>query len=130
MATMAEEHLLKTFELAGGLGKPRYGKITVCWAGNETEARCLARAWWSASMLGAPAFDPPLPPHVMQSLARASAADIAQVLLCSGDPRHHMAAIRGYTAVGFDHVSVHHVGPNQEGFIRFYQREVLPYFQS
>jgi len=28
---------------------------------------------------------------------------------------------------GFDHVYVHQVGPDQEGFMRFYEREILPH---
>jgi hypothetical protein len=28
----------------------------------------------------------------------------------------------------YDHVYVHRIGPNQEGFFRFYQQEVLPKF--
>ena len=27
---------------------------------------------------------------------------------------------------GYDHVCVHQVGPDQAGFLRFYEREVLP----
>jgi hypothetical protein len=27
---------------------------------------------------------------------------------------------------GYDHVWVHQVGPEQEGFFRFYEREVIP----
>ena len=29
---------------------------------------------------------------------------------------------------GYNHVCVHQVGPDQQGFIRFYEREVLPEF--
>jgi len=35
-------------------------------------------------------------------------------------------AIREYADAGYDHVCIHQVGPDQEGFIRFYEREVLP----
>jgi hypothetical protein len=31
---------------------------------------------------------------------------------------------------GFDHVYVHQVGPDQAGFMRFYQREILPIVKS
>ena len=30
---------------------------------------------------------------------------------------------------GYDHVYVHQVGPEQEGMLRFYEREILPHFQ-
>jgi hypothetical protein len=31
---------------------------------------------------------------------------------------------------GFDRVSLHKIGPDQEGFFNFYQREVLPGLQE
>jgi alkanesulfonate monooxygenase SsuD/methylene tetrahydromethanopterin reductase-like flavin-dependent oxidoreductase (luciferase family) len=34
-------------------------------------------------------------------------------------------AIERFEQAGFDHVYVHQVGPDQDGFLRFYEREVL-----
>ena len=34
--------------------------------------------------------------------------------------------IQAFAEAGYDHVYVHQVGPDQEGFFRFYQQEVLP----
>ena len=33
---------------------------------------------------------------------------------------------REYADAGFDYVCVHQIGTDQEGFLRFYAREVLP----
>jgi hypothetical protein len=41
------------------------------------------------------------------------------------DPEAHLAAIREFEAAGYDHVYVHQVGPDQEGFLDFYAREIL-----
>jgi hypothetical protein len=38
--------------------------------------------------------------------------------------------VREFAAAGYDRVYVHHVGPDQEGFLRFYQGEVIPGFSS
>jgi hypothetical protein len=38
----------------------------------------------------------------------------------------HLAAIRRAERAGYDHVCVHQVGPDQDGFIRFFEAEVLP----
>ena len=38
----------------------------------------------------------------------------------------HLEAIESFADAGFDHVYVHQVGPNQEGFFDFYEREILP----
>ena len=46
--------------------------------------------------------------------------------MCGPDPQRHVEAIQEYVKAGFDHVGVHQIGPDQEGFMRFYAREVLP----
>jgi hypothetical protein len=35
-------------------------------------------------------------------------------------------AITTYAEAGYDQICVHQVGPDQEGFMRFYERDVLP----
>jgi hypothetical protein len=38
----------------------------------------------------------------------------------------HLEAIQEYVDAGYDHVYVHQVGPDQEGFLEAYARDVLP----
>lgn len=47
-------------------------------------------------------------------------------IVCGPDPEHHLDAIRKYVEAGFDYVWIHRVGPDQDGFFRFYEHEVLP----
>jgi coenzyme F420-dependent glucose-6-phosphate dehydrogenase len=75
-------------------------------------------------------LDATLPAPVIRAMTHVSETDVAQALLCSADPARHIAALREFAAAGYDHVYVHHVGPDQEGFLRFYRREVLPRFPS
>jgi coenzyme F420-dependent glucose-6-phosphate dehydrogenase len=42
------------------------------------------------------------------------------------DPDRHLEAIKEFADAGFTHVYVHQIGPDQEGFFRFYEREILP----
>jgi hypothetical protein len=51
--------------------------------------------------------------------------DVANEVLCSADPAEHLARIRQYVDAGFDNVYVHQIGPDQEGFLAMYEREVL-----
>jgi hypothetical protein len=46
--------------------------------------------------------------------------------VCGPDPERHLQAIRSFVDASFDHVYIHQVGPDQEGFFRFYRRDVLP----
>ncbi len=53
---------------------------------------------------------------------------IAESTPCGPDPQAHIKAIREHVDAGFDEVYVSQIGPDQEGFLRFYEREVLPAF--
>ena len=45
---------------------------------------------------------------------------------CGPDPEAHLAAIRPYYEAGADEVYVSQIGPDQDGFFRFYADEVIP----
>jgi hypothetical protein len=53
---------------------------------------------------------------------------IAKVVVCGPDPEKHIEQIRKVVKAGADHVYIHQVGKDQEGFFRFYERLVLPEF--
>jgi coenzyme F420-dependent glucose-6-phosphate dehydrogenase len=122
-----EEELIRTFERAGGEGKPRYGQLHVCWAEDEAEARKTATEWWpNTSVPGELGVELPLPRHFEQAAEVVREEDVAGSVVCGPDPEAHLEAIRSYLDAGYDHVYLHQVGPDQEGFFRFYEREVLP----
>jgi hypothetical protein len=54
--------------------------------------------------------------------------DVAQTVICGPDPARHIEAIQKFIDAGYGYVYIHQVGPDQEGFFQFYQREVLPKF--
>ena len=45
------------------------------------------------------------------------------MVVCGPDADAHLEGIRRFADAGFDHVYVHQVGPDQEGFTDFYARE-------
>ena len=127
IATSPQAELVQQFEAAGGVGKPRYGQVTVCWARDEAEAKRTAHEWWpNAAVKGQLSQDLPTPSHFEQAAGMVREEDVAQTIICGPDPERHVAAIGQFVDAGFDHVYVHQVGPDQEGFFRFYEREVLP----
>jgi coenzyme F420-dependent glucose-6-phosphate dehydrogenase len=119
--------LVKAFAAAGGAGKPRYAQVHVCWAPSEAEARRTARAWWpTAALPGALGIELRRPIDFESAAALVTEEEVARVITCGPDPEHHLATIRRFLDAGFDHVALHQVGPDQEGFFRFYERDVLP----
>jgi coenzyme F420-dependent glucose-6-phosphate dehydrogenase len=117
----------KEFEAAGAQGKPRIGQLHVCWAASDAEARRIAHEWWpNAGLQGELSVELPLPRHFEQAVATVREEDIARAMVCSADPERHVAAIEEFARAGFDKVYVAQAGRDQEGFFRFYEREVLP----
>jgi coenzyme F420-dependent glucose-6-phosphate dehydrogenase len=51
---------------------------------------------------------------------------VAESVSCGPDVQTHVEQIKPYLDAGFSHVFLHQVGPDQEGFIDFCQRELLP----
>ena len=127
IGTSPESELLEAFASAGGKGKPTYGQVTVCWAKTEAEGKRTAHEWWpNAAVKGDLPQELPLPLHFEQAAGMVSEEDVAELVVCGPDAEAHLAMIRRYEQAGYDHVYVHQVGPDQEGFFDFYEREVLP----
>lgn len=126
-----DHEVIEAFEVAGGASKPRYAQLHVCWAESEAEARRTAHEWWpNGAFPGNLFIELPLPSHFEEAASLASEDDVAKGVVCSPDPERHAEAIREYLGAGYTHVYLHQVGPDQEGFFRFYEREVLPEFGS
>jgi coenzyme F420-dependent glucose-6-phosphate dehydrogenase len=127
IGTSPERETVEAFERAGGNGKPRYGQLTVCWAQDEASARKTAHEWWpNVAIKGELGQELPLPRHFEQAAQMLTEEDVAQALPLGPDPERYLDAIREYADAGYTHVYFHQVGPDQEGFIRFCEQEVLP----
>lgn len=123
ITTAPERKLLKAYGAKG----PKLGQVTVCWASSEKAARKTALEWWpTAAIPGDNSTELPLPSSY-ESLAELVTEDaIAEQVACGPDPAVHLAKITPYLEAGFDHVYIHQVGPDQEGFLRFARTELLP----
>jgi coenzyme F420-dependent glucose-6-phosphate dehydrogenase len=131
ISTAPQKELVQGFERAGGQDKPRIGQLTVCWARTEAEARRIAFEWWpTAALKGEVSQELALPQFFEQAAQLATEDAVAEAVVCGPDAEKHLSKIRAFGEAGFDQVYVHQVGPDQEGFFRFYEREILPQFQA
>jgi coenzyme F420-dependent glucose-6-phosphate dehydrogenase len=120
---------VERFRAGGGGGKPTYGQVHVCWAESEEEAAETALEWWpNGAISGSHFLELPLPSHFEEAAEMVGRDDIVESVVCGPDPDRHLAAIREYEEAGYDHVYVHQIGPDQEGFFDFYEKSVLPRF--
>jgi G6PDH family F420-dependent oxidoreductase len=125
-STAPKQEIIQAFQSAGGHG-PHYGQITVCWAPSEAEARRTAlKIWPNAALGGELSQELPTPAHFQQATKSATEDQVAEAVVCGPDPQRHIELIDKYVDAGFDRIYVHQVGPEQEGMIEFYRREILP----
>lgn len=122
-----KEGLTNEFDEAGGSGKPKFAQVTVCWAPDEAQARRTAREYWpNIAAPGDLSTELALPRHFEQVAQLVSEDDVAKLVPCGPDPEKHLEMARKFERAGFDHIYFHQVGPDQEGFFRFWENEMRP----
>jgi G6PDH family F420-dependent oxidoreductase len=131
ISTKPRSDLIEAFREAGGDGKPTMGQLTVCWAESEKEARRRAREFWPNALVSSEvSAELPLPRHFEQLTEEASEDQIAEIIVCGPRPETHIEAINKFAEAGFNHVFVHQVGDQQDGFFDFYRNEIIPRYGS
>ena len=126
ITTAPDADMLTDYRAGGGQG-PTMGGVKVCWAVDEATARQTARDRWPNEALpGNLAQELPMPAHFEQATALVTEDHMAEQMPCGPDPERHLEAIGRYVDAGFDEVYVSQVGPEQEGFFRFFERELRP----
>ncbi|MEN3271880.1 MAG: hypothetical protein V7636_641 [Actinomycetota bacterium] len=118
---------VEAFETAGGVGKPVVAQLHVCLADTTDDAIATVRAWWPQQGL---------PPALLSELSRPTQFAAATALVtdeqlrhavvCCDDPRPIIDAVAAFAGVGYSHVLLHQVGPDQERLFDLAQRELLP----
>jgi G6PDH family F420-dependent oxidoreductase len=127
MHVRPQAELVEAFRQAGGDGKPCYGKLNVCVAADDAQARRIALEMWPTTGLrGELNQQLATPEHYEQATATVREEDVAKSTLCSADPDRHLAALTQFSDAGFDHVFVHQFGADQERLIALYEESVLP----
>ena len=129
--TVPEAEPIDTFEQSGGQGKPKYGKLTVCWAADEKTAKATALEWWpNGALKGQLSQELALPAHFEQATEDATEEQVAKKVLCGPDPERYLEMMKQYADAGYDHIYLHQVGPDQEGFFQFYEKELVPRWEK
>lgn len=130
IGTSAQKDVVAVFDETGGKGKPKYGRITVCYAETEDVAIKTTLDWWpNAAINGRLGEELRIPQYFEDAAATVRPQDVAAAVVCGPDPKKHLSAIQEYAAAGYDNVYIHQVGPDQSGFFKFYEREILPSFK-
>jgi G6PDH family F420-dependent oxidoreductase len=125
-----DAEMLGLFRSSGGGDKPAHGAFKVCYGDDEAEARERAhRIWPNEALPGELAQILPTPAHFEQATRLVTEEMVAEAVPCGPDPEPHRETIRRYADAGYDEVYVQQIGPDQEAFFRFYEKEILPEFR-
>ncbi len=119
---------VERYRAAGGRG-PIGGGVKVCWGADRADCVRTAHRRWANDLL--PGELPqvlPSPRHFEQASQLVTEEQVGEQIACGPDPEEHVEAIQAYVDAGFDEVYVAQIGPDQDGFVDFYAREVLPHF--
>jgi G6PDH family F420-dependent oxidoreductase len=124
VATAPDEEVVGAYRDAGGSG-PIYGQLTVCYDEDESRARKTAlEIWPNALAPGRCGQELPLPSDFEPFGEQGTEEQIAEVVVCGPDVDLYVEKIREFEQAGFSHVYIHQVGPDQEAFFRFWEREL------
>jgi G6PDH family F420-dependent oxidoreductase len=126
ITTAPDEGIASTYREAGGDG-PRYGQVRLCWAEDAEEAKQTAFRLWRHSGLGGTLSQELPRPSDFDAVAESVTLEMAtEGVPCGPDPEPVVELVRTWEAAGFDHIALHQIGPDQEGFFRFWERELRP----
>ena len=125
--TSPDRELLERFDRAGGEGKPKYAQVTGCFAESVERAKQIAwKAWPNAVVKGAASQELPYPEHFEQASQAGRPDDLEEAMPLGPDPASWLEQVEQYADAGFTHVYFHQIGPDQDGFFEFWQRELSP----
>jgi G6PDH family F420-dependent oxidoreductase len=125
MATEPSKELVQGF--TGKKKGPAYGEVALAYASSEAAGRKLAKQRFAFSALGwAVNSELPSVEGFEAATKYIREEDLAESIPAGPDPEVHLKAIRKFVDAGFDHVAIVGIGPDQAGFIRFAEKELLP----
>ncbi|MAT42413.1 MAG: LLM class F420-dependent oxidoreductase [Anaerolineaceae bacterium] len=127
ISTVPLENIMNKFDEGGGKGKPRIGKLDVCWAPSEEEGcRTAFEQWTNTGINGELNQELATPALIEQAASMVRYEDVAEKIVCGPDPKKYLEKIELFAESGFDHIYLHQIGCDQDGFFNFYEKELLP----
>jgi G6PDH family F420-dependent oxidoreductase len=115
------------YERAGGAGKPKLIEVLVCWARDAATARRLAHELWPIKGLGGgQVVDLRRPTDFAAASAAITPERSTKGVPIGPDPEPYVRAMKECVDAGFDHIALHQIGPDQDGFLAFWRTELRP----
>jgi coenzyme F420-dependent glucose-6-phosphate dehydrogenase len=124
--TGGDAAVIEKWRAAGGKG-PVYSQISLCWATDRDSAiKTAHHRWRTTGVPGQLNQDLPTPAHFEQAASMVTPEMIAESTACGPDPEPIVKSVKDAVEAGVDHVYFHQIGDDQEGFCRFWEKELAP----
>ena len=121
-----EREVLDRYCDNGGSG-PRYSQLNLCWAEDAAVARkTVHEIWPNAGITGQLSQDLPTWTHFEEAAAMVSEEEATKSVPCGPDVEPIRDSVRTYLDAGYDHLYFHQIGPDQDGFFRFWSETLQP----
>ena len=131
IATNPDNELVAKYDGAGGQGKPKYIEVQLCWSRDADAARDLAHELWPTGALGGQLAQELRRPADFEAAAEPVTLERSTKHTPVGpDVEPYVKAVRKCADAGFDHIGLHQIGPDQEGFLTFWEKELRPELES
>jgi G6PDH family F420-dependent oxidoreductase len=123
-ATEPKGSIVEAYRTAGGEG-PRYAEVPMAWAPDEDSAikavletsRWAVTGWKVMSEL-------PNPVNFEAASATVRPEDVAKQFAVGPDVQRYVEHVQQYVDAGFDRIVLQNAGPDPEGFVGFFTREL------
>jgi G6PDH family F420-dependent oxidoreductase len=126
MTTDASKEILDSYRKAGGKG-PRYAEVGMCAGESEEEARKTAHKYFRWSVTGWPVqAELPDTKGFKAASEHVTPQNVAKEITCGPSAERHLKALRKYIDAGFDHIVLTQIGPDQDYFLRLFEKELAP----
>jgi coenzyme F420-dependent glucose-6-phosphate dehydrogenase len=125
ISTAPDSDLVKTF--GNGNGKPKIGMMHGAYDRDAKKGLERAtRLWPNLALKGPLGQDLATPSDFEQAAEMVDEEDVAETTPYGPDPGPYLDLIRKYADAGFTHVYIHQIGDNQDDFVDFARRELMP----
>ncbi|MFF7203585.1 TIGR03557 family F420-dependent LLM class oxidoreductase [Streptomyces sp. NPDC008141] len=123
-ATEPDPEIVRQYRAAGGDG-PGYAEVPLAWAPDEHTAARAALETTRWALTGWKVMSElPNPVNFDAATGTVREEDILEHFACGSDPERHVAMAQPYVDAGFDRLVMMNSGPDPDGFIDFYRREL------
>jgi G6PDH family F420-dependent oxidoreductase len=123
-AVEPDRDLVGNWHELGGHG-PAYGEMPLAWAPDEDSAVRAVLAKNSFALSGWKVMaELPNPVNFEAVTASVTPDQVRDAFACGPDPKRHLDVARQFADAGFDHLVAMNAGPDPDGFMDFFAREL------